>query len=90
MIAVLVGEKDTIELARCDPAQGKTEHELPGTQPAIDEQPAMIGRDERAVPGASASEHRQTKHVRYLANEDGEHKQKPDFDSRRSLGYFWS
>ena len=27
----------------------------------------MIGRDERAVPGTAAPEHRQTEHDRYLA-----------------------
>ena len=74
MITVLVGEKDTVELARCDSTQGKTEHKLPRTQSAIDEQPAMIGCDQRTVSSAAASEHRQTKHARYLANGNGEHK----------------
>jgi hypothetical protein len=36
---------------------------LTGAQSAIDQNPAMIGRDQRAVSGAAAAEHRQTEHV---------------------------
>ena len=64
---MLVGEQDAIEFVRRDSALGETENELARAQPAIDEQPAMIGRDQRAVPRAAAPEHRQTKHFRLLA-----------------------
>ena len=64
MIAMFVGQKDTVEFVRLDSALSQPEDELARAQPAIDEEPAMIGRDQRAVPRASAPEHRQTKHAR--------------------------
>lgn len=68
MIAVLVGEKHAIELVGSDPALREAQDELARAQAAIDEQPAMIGRDERAVPGAPAPEHRQSEHVGLVAD----------------------
>ena len=61
---MLVGQEDAIEFVRSDPAESEAENELARAQTAIDEQPAMVGRDQRAVPRAAAAEHRQTKHVR--------------------------
>ena len=76
VIAVLVGEKNAVELVRGDPAQREPEHELARAQSAIDEQPAMIGCDERAISGAAAPEHGQTEHPRYVATRFPLHKRK--------------
>src|SRR5262249_19976983 len=62
MIGVFVREKHTIELLRRDTAMLEAQHQLPRAQPAIDENFAMIGRDQRAVPRAPATEHRQAEH----------------------------
>jgi hypothetical protein len=67
VIAVLVSEQNTVELFRHHAALLKPEHNLPRAQSAIDQNFAMIGRDERTVPGTAAPEHRQTEHDRYLA-----------------------
>jgi hypothetical protein len=40
--------------------------DLSGTEAAIDQDLAMISRDERAISGTAAPEHRQTEHERYL------------------------
>ena len=64
VIAMFVGEENAIELVGSDAALGQAQDKLARAQAAIDEQPAMIGRDERAVPGAPAPEHRQCEHVR--------------------------
>ena len=64
MIAVFVGEEDAVELIRGNSALGEAQDELARAQAAVDQQPAMIGRDERAVSRAPAPEHRQTEHVR--------------------------
>ena len=63
MIAVFMREKHAIELFRRHAAACKPQDELTGAQSAIDQNPAMIGRDQRAVSGAAAAEHRQTEHV---------------------------
>jgi hypothetical protein len=68
MIAMFVSEQNAIELVGSDPALGEAKDELTRTQPAIDQEPAMIGGDERAVSGAPAAEHRQTEHVRLVAD----------------------
>ena len=62
MIAMFVGEEDAIELFGRDSALGEAQDELPRAQSAIDQHPAMIGRDERAVSRAPAPEHGQTEH----------------------------
>ena len=66
-----MGEEDAIELVRGDSALGQTQNKLARAQAAVDQQPAMIGRDERAVSGAPAPEHRQTEHVRLVADAIG-------------------
>jgi len=59
-----VGEENAIEFVGADPAASEAENDLAGAQAAIDEQPAMVGCDQRAVACAPAAEHRQTEHVR--------------------------
>jgi hypothetical protein len=71
MITMFVREKHAIELVRSDPAPREAQDELTRAQPAIDEDPAMIGRDERTISRAAAPEHCQTEHARLLANEIG-------------------
>jgi hypothetical protein len=68
VIAVLVGEEHAIELPRRDPALLEPQDELARAQPAIDQQPAMFGRDQRAVARAAAAEHGQGEHVRLVAD----------------------
>ncbi len=62
MIAMFVREKDAIELFRRNAALFQAQHQLARAQPAIDENLAMIGCDQRAVPRAPAAEHRQAEH----------------------------
>ena len=62
VIAVLMGEEDAIELGRGDSALFETDHDLPRAQPAINQNPAMIGRDESAISGGAAAEHGQGEH----------------------------
>ena len=47
VIAMFMGEKDAVEFVRRDSTLGQAEHELARAQPAINEQSAMIGRDQR-------------------------------------------
>ena len=84
MIAVFVGEEDAIELVRGDPALGEAQDELARAQAAVDQQPAMIGRDERAVSRAPAPEHRQTEHVRLVADAIGILKRNCRFGAEKS------
>ena len=74
VIAMFVSEEHAIELMRRDPALSETKNQLARAQSAIDEQPAMIGRDERAISCAAAAEHRETKHNRLLADAVSDHK----------------
>ena len=76
VIAMFVGEEDAIELVGSDSALGEAQDKLARAQSAVDQQPAMIGRDERAVSRAPAPEHRQTEHVRLVADAIGILKQK--------------
>jgi len=62
VIAMLVREKDAIELLRQDPAPLQTQDQLPRAQPAIDKKFAMSSCDQRAVSRAPAAEHRQAEH----------------------------
>src|SRR5581483_5049486 len=66
VVAMFVGKEDTIELLRSDTALLEADRDLARTEPAIDQNPAMIGGDERAVSGTAAAEHCQTEHERYL------------------------
>ena len=88
VIAVFVGEEDAIELVGRDSALGQAQDQLPRAQPAVDQQPAMIGRDERAVSGAPAAEHRQTEHVRLVADATGILKQNCRWAAEKSLSRF--
>ena len=68
MIAVLVGEKNAVELFRPDAAKFEPDNKLPRAQSAIDQQPAMIGREQGRVPPAATAEHREAEHSRYIAS----------------------
>ena len=57
MITVFVCEEDAIKLLRRDAALLQTQYQLARAQPAIDENLAVIGCDQRAVSRASAAEH---------------------------------
>ena len=63
VIAMFVGEEHAIELPRRDPALLEPDHDLPRAEPAIDQNPAMIGRDQRAISRAAAAEHGQSEHA---------------------------
>src|ERR1700737_1924637 len=67
MIAVFMGKQDAVELFGRHAALLEAEDDLARAQPAINENFAMIGRDERAVPGTAAAEHGETEHAPYLA-----------------------
>jgi len=58
VIAMFVGKEDAIELVWGDSAPCEAQDKLSRAQSTVDKQPAMIGRDERAVSCAPASEHR--------------------------------
>jgi hypothetical protein len=62
VIAVLVCQKDAIKLLRRDAAEFKAQHQLSRAQSAINENIAMLGGDQRTVPGAPAAEHGQAEH----------------------------
>src|SRR3954449_8295838 len=62
MIAVLMGEQHAVELLRFDSAEGESHHDLSRAQSTVDENPAMVGGDERGIPGAAAAEHREGEH----------------------------
>ena len=62
MIAVFVREKHAVKLCWRNAALLEAQHQLPRAQPAIDENLAMIGCNQRAVPRAPASEHGQAEH----------------------------
>ena len=74
MIAVFVCKQDAIELPGSDAAERQTDHELARAQSAIDQDAAMIGRDERAVSGAAAAEHGQSEHARLVTDALSVHK----------------
>ena len=76
MIAMFVGEEDAIELAGSDSTLCEAQDKLSRAQSAVDKQPAMIRRDQRAVSGATAAEHRQTKHSRLVTDVLSVHKWK--------------
>jgi hypothetical protein len=71
MIAMFVGEENAIELLRGNSALREAQDKLARAQSAIDEHPAVLGGNEGAVSGAPAPEHRQSEHVRLVANEIG-------------------
>jgi len=62
VIGVFVRENDAVELLRRDATLLQTQHHLPRAQTAINENIAMLGGDQRAIPGAPAAEHGQAEH----------------------------
>ena len=62
VICVLVRENNAVELLRCHATLLETQHDLSRAQTAINENLAMLGGDQRAVPGAPAAEHGQAEH----------------------------
>src|SRR5438067_1236432 len=74
MIAVFVRQEHAIELPRRDPALLEPDHDLPRAQSTIDQDPAMIGRDQGAIPRAAAAEHGQSEHARLVADTGAFHK----------------
>ena len=63
VIAVLVSKQNAVELFGRDSALFEAQDNLPRTQATIDQNFAVICRNQGAVPGAAASEHRQTEHA---------------------------
>jgi hypothetical protein len=63
VIAMFVREQNAVDLLRINAALLETKSDLARAEAAVDQNPAMIGRHERAVSGAAAPEHRQTKHA---------------------------
>ena len=74
---MLVGQENAIQFVRRDSAELEPKDELARAQAAVDQQPAMIGCDQRAVPSAPAPEHGEAKHFRLLAKRADGHKRKP-------------
>ena len=62
VISVFVRENNAVEPLRCDATLLQTQHDLPRAQTAINENIAVIGRDQRAVSRAPATEHGQAEH----------------------------
>src|SRR5262249_16430432 len=62
VIGVLVCENHAVELLGRDAALLQTQHDLPRAETAINENLAVIGRDQRAVPRTPAAEHGQAEH----------------------------
>ena len=85
VISVLMSQKHAIELRRRHSAEREPHHELARAQAAIDEQPAMVGHDQRAISGAATAEHREAEHARYITSAFFLHKQKDTFRPRRIL-----
>jgi hypothetical protein len=57
-----VRENNAVELLGRDATLLQTQHDLARAQTAINENLAMLGGDQRAVPGAPAAEHGQAEH----------------------------
>ena len=62
VITVFVRDNNAVELLRRDASLLQTQHDLPRAQTAINENFAMLGSDQRTVPGAPAAEHDQAEH----------------------------
>ena len=62
VIAMLMCKKQTVELLRGNATLLKADDDLARAQSTIDQNPAVIGGNERAIPGAAAAEHGQTEH----------------------------
>jgi hypothetical protein len=62
VISVFVRENNAIELLGRDSTLLQAQHDLPRAQTAINENIAMLGGNQRAVPRAPAAEHDQAEH----------------------------
>ena len=62
VIAMLVCKKQPVELLGGDATLLKADDDLARAQSTIDQNPAVIGGNESAIPGAAAAEHGQTEH----------------------------
>jgi hypothetical protein len=62
VIAMLMCKKQTVELLGGNATLLKADDDLARAQSTIDQNPAVIGGNERAIPGAAAAEHGQTEH----------------------------
>ena len=76
MIAMLMRQEHAVDLFRRDAALLEPEHHLTRAQPAIDQDLAVLGRYQGAVPRAAAAEDGETEHARYLADAFTLHKWK--------------
>src|SRR5947209_20500087 len=74
MIAMFVSQKHAIELGGRDSTLLEPDEDLARTQSAIDQNPAMISRDKRAISCAAASEHGESEHARLVAHTTPIHK----------------
>ena len=63
MIAVFVCQENTVELFRHHAALLETKDDLPRAQSAIDQDFAVICREQRTVSGTAAPKHGQTEHA---------------------------
>jgi len=63
VIAMFVGKQDAIELFGRDSALLESENNLPRAQSAIDQNRAVISRDESGIPCTATPEHGQTEHA---------------------------
>ena len=63
VVPVFMSEQDAVELFRQNAALLEPEGDLARAKTAINQNFTMVGRDERAVSTATASEHRQTEHA---------------------------
>ena len=62
VVAVLMSKKQPIDLLGSDATLLKTDDDLARAQSAINQNPAVIGGNESAIPGAAAAEDGQTEH----------------------------
>src|SRR6266568_2178597 len=66
VIAMLVREQNAIEILWVHAALLESKRNLSRAQSAINQNFAVVGRNQRTIPGAPAPEHGQTEHDRYL------------------------
>ena len=71
---MFVGEEHTVEPFGSEVALLEPDNDLPRAQSAIDQDPAMVGRNESAVAGAAAAEHGEAEHEERLAKHNLLHK----------------
>jgi hypothetical protein len=64
VIAMFVGEEDSVELFWRDPTLLQTQDDLARAQSAINQDPAMISRHQSGVPSTAAPEHGEAEHAR--------------------------